>query len=84
VFSLIWSIGATVEEQSRVEIDLVLRDIESMFPHTNTVYDYYINSDKKDWESWEAKLPVNWKPVGLEFHKINVPTIDTIRNRYVV
>lgn len=33
VFCLIWSIGATVEEQSRREIDYVLRDIESMFPH---------------------------------------------------
>ena len=62
VFCLIWSIGATVEEVSRVEIDLILRDIESMFPHTNTVFDYYINQDKKDWESWEAKLPANWKP----------------------
>ena len=29
-------------------------------------------------------MPANWKPVGQEFHKINVPTIDTIRNRYIV
>lgn len=33
VFCLIWSIGASVEEQSRREIDYILRDIESMFPH---------------------------------------------------
>jgi len=32
-FCLIWSIGATVEEESRREIDYILRDIESMFPH---------------------------------------------------
>mmetsp|Transcript_9247 Transcript_9247/g.8696 ORF Transcript_9247/g.8696 Transcript_9247/m.8696 type:complete len:154 (-) Transcript_9247:520-981(-) len=84
VFCLIWSIGATVEESSRVEIDLILRDIQSMFPHTNTVFDYYINQEKKDWEAWEARLPANWKPQGYDFHKINVPTIDTVRNRYVV
>jgi dynein heavy chain len=43
VFCLIWSIGATVEEGSRREIDYILRDIESMFPHSNTVYEHYLN-----------------------------------------
>lgn len=43
VFSLIWSVGATVNEQSRREIDNIMRDIEAMFPHTNTVFEYYIN-----------------------------------------
>jgi dynein heavy chain len=33
VFSLIWSVGATVEENSRKEIDLILRDLDSLFPH---------------------------------------------------
>jgi len=43
VFCLIWSVGATVEETSRREIDYVLRDIESMFPHSNTVFEHYLN-----------------------------------------
>lgn len=84
VFCLIWSIGATVEEQSRREIDYILRDIESMFPHQNTVFEHYINTEKKDWSPWEEKLQANWKPVEKEFHKINVPTIDTVRNRFIV
>lgn len=33
VFSIVWSVGATVEEETRKNIDYVLRDIESMFPH---------------------------------------------------
>ena len=57
VFCLIWSIGATVEESSRRDIDLILRDIESMFPHQNTVYDHYLNKEKKDWASWEERIP---------------------------
>ena len=84
VFCLIWSIGATVEEESRREIDYILRDIESMFPHQNTVFEHYINTEKKDWSPWEEKLQANWKPVEKEFHKINVPTIDTVRNRFIV
>lgn len=84
VFSLIWSIGATVEEESRKEIDYIIRDIEAMFPHSNTVFEYYINQEKKLWASWDEKLQANWKPVDRDFHKINVPTIDTVRNRFVV
>jgi dynein heavy chain len=83
VFCLIWSIGATVDEQSRREVDNILRDIEPMFPHSNTVYEYYVDTEKKDWASWELKI-INFKPVGKEFHEIIVPTIDTVRNRFLV
>jgi len=49
VFSMIWSIGATVDESSRRELDIVIRDIEPMFPTTNTVFDYFIDKKKSDW-----------------------------------
>jgi len=83
VFSLIWSVCATVDENSRKNIDNVMRDIEAMFPHTNTVFEYYINLDKKDWAPWEEKLTSSLKPKGKEFHEIMVPTVDTVRNRFV-
>lgn len=46
VFGLIWSIGATVNEEGRNYIDSTMRDIESFFPHMNTVYDYFISPEK--------------------------------------
>jgi dynein heavy chain len=60
-----------------------MRDIEAMFPHTNTVFEYYINLEKKDWAPWEEKLTSSLKPKGKEFHEIMVPTVDTVRNRFV-
>mmetsp|Transcript_75525 Transcript_75525/g.104475 ORF Transcript_75525/g.104475 Transcript_75525/m.104475 type:complete len:307 (+) Transcript_75525:379-1299(+) len=75
VFSLIWSIGATVEEQSRKEIDYILRDIESMFPHSNTVYEHHINFDKnRDWAPWEDKISSQTMRLdsNKEFHEIFV------------
>lgn len=46
-----------MDEGSRREIDNILRDIEpSMFPHSHTVYEHYINKEKKDWASWEEKI----------------------------
>ena len=82
VFALIWSVGATVDEQSRRELDVIIRDIEPMFPTTNTVFEYYINLEKRDWAPWEEKL----KPqsfTGKEFHEIYIQTVDWARNRYV-
>eukprot|EP00117_Sycon_ciliatum_P019779 scpid3161/ scgid17821/ Dynein heavy chain 2, axonemal; Axonemal beta dynein heavy chain 2; Ciliary dynein heavy chain 2 len=86
VYCLIWSVGATVEERSRKNIDYVLRDIESIFPHQNTIYEHYINIEKRDWASWEEKIPATYRPQekDLEFHIISVPTIDTARNKYLV
>ena len=47
-FALIWSFGGTVNEDGRKIIDYFIRDIESMFPHANTVYDYFINNEKNE------------------------------------
>ena len=49
VFSMIWSFGGSVNEQGRKIFDYNMRDIDSMFPHANTIYDYYINNEKNEW-----------------------------------
>jgi dynein heavy chain len=82
IFALIWSVGATVAESSRREIDLVIRDIDPIFPHANTVYEYYVHPEKKDFSSWEDFLAGYMKPPqGTAFHDIYVPTLDTVRYR---
>lgn len=43
VFCVIWSIGCTVDEESRKAIDFILREIESMFPHSFSVFEYFLN-----------------------------------------
>lgn len=55
-----------------------------MFPHTHSVFEYFINTEKRDWDEWGSRLQANWKPNTDEFNKINVPTVDTTRNRYIV
>lgn len=67
-------------------IDYKMRDIESMFPHSNTIYDYFINNDKNEWASWDEKIGAGvWKPASnLPYHKMLVPTTDSIRNRYIL
>lgn len=86
VFSLIWSFGGAVDEQGRRVIDYSMRDIDAIFPTANTVYDYYINNEKNEWVSWEEKISnALWKPPqNTPYHKMLVPTVDTVRNRFVL
>jgi hypothetical protein len=51
-FCMIWAFGGTLDEVGRKTFDLVIRDIESMFPGNYTVFDYYINPDKNEWQGW--------------------------------
>jgi len=84
VFCIIWSIGATVDADSRKAIDDFLRDTEPMFPHADTVFEHHINTEKTDWESWTNKIPPGFSAKGKEFHEIIVPTIDTVRYRTLI
>jgi len=85
IFSMIWSVGATVDEQSRREIDNIMRDTDAQFPNQDTVYEFYVNPDKKNWDEWSGKIASTLKgSQGKQFHEIMVDTVDTARNRAVV
>jgi dynein heavy chain len=57
VFSMIWSVGATVDEVSRKQIDYILRELEAaLFPASATVYEYFIKLEKRDFVNWDDEL----------------------------
>ncbi len=33
VYAMVWTIGASVNEEGRILFDYYIRDVESMFPH---------------------------------------------------
>jgi dynein heavy chain, axonemal len=81
-FGLIWSIGASVTEEGRHVFDVNMREIESMFPHVGSIYDYLVSSEKNEWISWEERLGAAWRPLpNTPYHAMFVPTSDTARNR---
>ncbi|XP_053425879.1 dynein axonemal heavy chain 2 isoform X5 [Nycticebus coucang] len=85
VFSMIWSVCASVNEEGRKKIDSYLREIEGSFPNKDTVYEYFVDPKMRNWTSFEEKLPKSWRyPPNAPFYKIVVPTIDTVRYNYLV
>ncbi|KAJ1537343.1 Dynein heavy chain 2, axonemal, partial [Nowakowskiella sp. JEL0078] len=85
LFSVIWSLGGTLTDDSRKKFDMFLREIEGQFPSKDTVYEYFVDRQNKSWSPWEDKLPAGWKyNPSIPFYKIFVPTIDSVRNEFVV
>uniref|UniRef100_A0ABM5EJD6 Dynein axonemal heavy chain 2 isoform X2 n=1 Tax=Pogona vitticeps TaxID=103695 RepID=A0ABM5EJD6_9SAUR len=85
VFSMIWSLCAAVDEEGRKKIDSYLREMEGSFPNKDTVYEYYVDPKRKQWASFEDRLPKMWRyPSNAPFYKIIVPTVDTVRYNYLV
>ncbi|XP_044040597.1 dynein axonemal heavy chain 2-like isoform X2 [Siniperca chuatsi] len=85
IFSLIWSICASVDEDGRKKMDNFLREMEGTFPIKDTVYEYYVDTKNKTWASFEDMLPKGWHyNANAPFYKIMVPTVDTVRYNFLV
>lgn len=61
VFSLIWSIGASVDDDGRKKIDLIFRETEGTFPNKDTVFEFYVDINNRTWLHWEEDLKDGWK-----------------------
>ncbi|KAK0165141.1 hypothetical protein PV328_003689 [Microctonus aethiopoides] len=85
LFCMIWSLCASVNEEGRQKMDNYIREMVGAFPLKDTIYEYYVDVRQRSFVSWEEKLSLAWKyPLGSPFHKIIVPTVDTIRYDYIV
>ncbi len=73
LFSLIWSIGATVDENIRKKLDMFLREIEGQFPRKYTVFEYYVDPIKRGWSLWEEKVCCSESADGTKFSFYRFP-----------
>jgi len=62
-FAMIWSIGATVNEEGRKILDYFIRDIKPIFSPEATVYDYYISLERGELVNYAGMLQTSWKPI---------------------
>ena len=47
------------------------------------MYDYFVDPKKLDWEPWEPKVPPFRYLKTMPFHKMIVPTVDTVSTSLV-
>ena len=62
-----------------------MREMDTRYPSSDTVFEYFVDHKQRSWATWDSRLPSAFKPSAhLPFFKILVPTVDTIRNKYVI
>ncbi|CAG0887043.1 unnamed protein product [Darwinula stevensoni] len=94
VFSLMWSIGALLELDDRLKLEIYLRDNKSSYPldlppdqriSTSTMFDYMVDP-QGNWVHWNLQVqeyiyPDNYTP---DFSSILVPNVDNVRTDFLI
>lgn len=90
IFSLVWSIGITMNADGRKMFDAFLRhecianNMAFPFPKSGTVYDYLFIVESKKWVPWMDVIDPYEVDPKLSFAEIVVPTTDSVRNTYML
>eukprot|EP00767_Chilomastix_cuspidata_P004259 gnl/Chilomastix_cuspidata/4391.p1 GENE.gnl/Chilomastix_cuspidata/4391~~gnl/Chilomastix_cuspidata/4391.p1 ORF type:complete len:5137 (+),score=567.95 gnl/Chilomastix_cuspidata/4391:1094-15412(+) len=95
IFSIVFSLGATVDEVDRDEFDGMIKEISSLptvetegtpvgpgqLPAVEpTLFEYRYDVVKAQWIPWSDSVEPYEPPVDGLFASILVPTVDTVRN----
>ncbi|KAH9593471.1 Dynein heavy chain [Trypanosoma melophagium] len=86
-FCLMWSAGGSLTVESRQKLDAFIRELDSSFPSTETIFEYYPDLASLQWKNWEDHVDLQKPfapPPGTPYHRQIVPTVDTVRYQYIV
>ncbi|KAJ3227682.1 Dynein heavy chain 7, axonemal [Clydaea vesicula] len=100
LFSLVWSIAATINETSRNKFDNFLKaaiagtpevpqptqfSVSTAFPNESTIYDYIFDKSNCKWKLWTQTIPPDFTIAQkAKYDDIMVPTLDTARYSYLL
>lgn len=99
IVSVYWSLGATLIEDSRVKFDAYMKKLAGLpevagekatvgageIPtHYPTLYEYYFDPTDHNWVPWSSKIPDYEHQPDMKFNEILVPTVDTVRNTWLL
>ena len=85
LFATVWSVGATVNEDSRKEVDAAMREIDAQIPHKDSVFEYFVDAKSKAWMHWDTRLTSTFRVApDTAFYRILVPTVDTARYSFLL
>ncbi|GFO07645.1 dynein heavy chain 10, axonemal [Plakobranchus ocellatus] len=96
--ALVWSLGAALTEESRVQFEKYLKYLSGLtivtdekkfavageLPGNHTLYDFMYDPNKKKWIPWSHMVPAYVHDVDRKFYDILVPTVETVRSTWLL
>lgn len=96
--SLYWSLGAPLIEESRIKFDNYVKKLANLTEVSGesvagpgeipvnlpTLYEYYFDPVGLKWVPWIEKVPEYEHQIDSKFNEILVPTVDTVRNTWLL
>ena len=86
VFCSVWSFGSCLVESDRERFIQQLKQLSNVIlPINNPLYDcFYDYRGETTWIAWERRVGDYEPPADGSFHKILVPTVDTVKYSYLL
>jgi dynein heavy chain len=91
IYCAAWALGGLLENEEREKFHKYLEGLGAPLPQISgqkmsidkeTVFDYYVNENTRDWSIWEAD---EWKPPKrIKFSQLLIPTSDSTRADYII
>lgn len=91
IYCLTWALGGLFETEDREKFHKLLESKHAPLPAISaqrmsvdkeTVFDYYVDEQTKQWKLWEAEV---WNPPKrIAFSQLLIPTGDSTRAEYIV
>ena len=89
IYATTWSIGVTTNTEGRERFDGALKEIIQTralgipFPEDGTIYDWFFDTENKIYKLWTDTIPPQEIDQNAQFNEIMVPTVDSIRIKYL-
>ena len=96
---LVWSIGAGLLEEGRIKFDTYVKKLSGLTQNNGegastkqgeipinlpTLYEYMFDQEKLLWVPWGDMVPDYVHRPEVKFNEILVPTVDTVRNTWLL
>ena len=99
ITSLIWSVGSGLLEDGRLKFDNYVKRLSALSTNASegvtvgpgeiptaqpTLYEYYFDVEKSKWVPWVSVVPEYVHDPDIKFNEILVPTVDTVRSKWLI
>ncbi|XP_045464438.1 dynein axonemal heavy chain 8-like isoform X2 [Harmonia axyridis] len=91
LFALMWSLGALLELEDRIKMELFVTTHPSNLDwpkcgDNETIFEFLVNTDTGRWQHWSERVEPFIYPSDsiLEFTSILVPNVDNVRTNFLI